>query len=195
MNRTRKGEIQRPGPRTRRGRSAVVLAALAGLLILAAASCKSSSTSTTEATINVANNSGATVNVYLDGTLKLTLTDAGNSTIENVGAGTRLIEIYTSDSGLLILSKSLTVEVGGNYAVVAEGVGSLRISNAYGEILSIYQDGSYLGDIGDQISLVITKIRFGGHTYEARQRGGTTAVASTTFQVTDASEHSWLIAK
>lgn len=172
------------------------MATLSGILILSLAGCKGSTTpSSTTSTIVVNNNCGATIMVYVDGTLKATIDDEAYATIDNVAEGSRLVEAKKADTGLLLTSSTLTIKVSTTTSMTVEGIAILHVTNQYGEILSIFQDTAYVGDIGDQITQNLSKVKFGTHTYEAKKKTDATVVATITFDVTDILEYSWTITK
>jgi hypothetical protein len=175
------------------GRSgAALLAAMAGLFWLSAVSCKSPTSSTT-ATITVINSCGAAIILYLDGTMKATVENGSSDTLEGVSVGSHLIEAKKSDTGVLVSSKTLTVAAGAALSVTIQGPASLRVTNQYGELLSIYEDGNYLGDIGDQITQTILNITFASHVFTAETKTSTTVVATLTINVTDVATYTWTI--
>ncbi|MDH4271116.1 MAG: hypothetical protein OEW18_03970 [Candidatus Aminicenantes bacterium] len=175
---------------------AVVLIALAGILTLLGVSCKSNSSAETGlSSITVTNKCGLKIEVYLDETIRLTLDDLANGTIDNVSLGTHLLEAKKAEGGMEILSMSLTTEADVMYNVTVEGLAKLHVTNQYGEILSIYADDDYLGDIGDQITQTVHKVRFGTHKYEAKTKTDGTVVATITIDVTEPIEYTWVIKK
>lgn len=162
--------------------------------MLASAGCKSAtSPESTLSSIVVYNYCGATVTPYLDGTAQAEIGNGGSATIGSVTAGSRLIEVKKTDDGLLILTKTLDIAASSTAYVTVEGGASVRVTNQYGEILSIYGDNFYVGDIGDQITQRILKVTFGTHVYQAKKKSDATVVAELTIDVTDLSEHVWTI--
>ena len=175
---------------------ASLLVALAGVLTLLGTGCKSNESADAGlSSILVTNKCGLKIEVYLDGALSLTLDDLANGSISNVSIGTHLLEAKKAEGGMMILSASLTTEAGVMYNVTVEGLAKLQVTNQYGEILSIYVDEDYLGDIGDQITQTIHKVRFGSHKYEAKKKNSDTAVASITIDVTEGIEYVWVITR
>jgi hypothetical protein len=171
-----------------------LVAAGSCFFMLASPGCKSTtSPEDTLSSIVVYNYCGATVTPYLDGIAQPDIGHTGNATIGNVAAGSRLIEIKKTDDGLLILTKTLDIAASSTVSLTVEGVVLVHVTNQYGEILSIYDGDSYVGDIGDQISQTIRKVTFGTHVYQAKKKSDATVVAELTIEVTDLSEHVWTI--
>lgn len=171
---------------------AALMAAILGLFWLPSVSCKSPTTSTT-ATITVINSCGAAFILYLDGTMKATVESGSSDTLEGVTVGTHVVEAKKSDTGVLVGSKTVTVTAGAAASVTIPGPASLQVSNQYGELLSVYQDGDYLGDIGNQITQTVLNITFGSHVFTAETKTSTTVVATTTVNVTDVATYTWTI--
>jgi hypothetical protein len=171
------------------------MAALAGLLWLSAVSCKSTTSSDTAATITITNSCGATIVVYLDGTSRATIANGSSDTIESVTVGSHLLEVKTSGTGLLLRSETLTITASSSTSVTVLGAASLRVTNQYGEILRIYVDAAYLGDIGDQLTQTIPHLTFGSHVFTAYPKTEATEVATITINVTDVTEYTWTITK
>lgn len=171
------------------------MAVVSGLLLLAVIGCKSSTTPDTTSTITISNGCGAKVDVYLDGTLKVTIENIVQGTISNVIAGSHLLEAKTSDTGVLVASITLTILASTTTSVSLYGPASVSITNLYGEILGIYVDDIWAGDIGDQITQTLNHITFGSHVLTAKTKTDGTVAATTTLNVTDAIEYAWTITK
>lgn len=178
-----------PGRRTAAG-------ALSGILVLFLIGCKSASGPTSTVTsVLIANQCGATVDIYMDGTSKFTLADGANNLIENVSQGSHLFEAKKSDNGNLVYSSTLNILTGSSYSIAVSGAASVLITNRYGEILKIYVNDAYLGDIGDQASQTAARVRFGSYKYSASRKSDGTAVATTNIDVTEVKEYGWIITK
>jgi hypothetical protein len=176
------------------GRPGVTLmAVVSGLLLLAVIGCKSPTTTDTTSTITITNGCGAKVDVYLDGTLKVTIEKAIQGTVSNVIAGSHLIEAKTSDTGVLVASITLTIKASTNTSVSLYGPASVSITNLYGEILGIYLDDIWVGDIGDQITQTLNRITLGSHVLTAKKKTDGTVAATVTINVTDAIVYTWTI--
>jgi hypothetical protein len=173
---------------------AIVPVALATIMSLPAAGCKGSTTpESTVSQITVTNSCGAKIDIFLDGASQASIDDGSSYTIGSVTPGTRLLEVKKSDNGIVLLSTTITVAANLTYSVTVTGVARLTVTNHYGEILSIYVDAAYLGDIGDQLTQTIQKVRFGVHNLEAYKKSDGTIAATTSIEVTDAIEYTWVI--
>jgi hypothetical protein len=173
---------------------AAALLALALLLSLSTAGCKGSTAPEgAVGQITVTNSCGATIDIFLDGARKATIDDGSYYTADSVTPGTHQLEVQKSDNGAVLISTALTVAANAIYSLTVEGVARLTITNHYGEILSIYVDDVYLGDIGDQLTQTVRKVRFGAHDLEAHRKSDDTVVATTSIDVEEAIEYTWVI--
>jgi len=174
---------------------AFAVLAAAAVLSLASAGCKSSSSTTpsTLATIVVTNVCGATVIIYTDGVEKTTLDTATLATLSSVPPGNRLLESKNSDDWFVVYSQTLAITPSTVNYVTIRGGASVHVTNLSGQILRIYEGGSLIGDIGDQITLTISRVAFGSHTYQAQKPSDATVVSEFTIDVTDFSQFTWTI--
>jgi hypothetical protein len=171
------------------------MALLSGLLLLAVIGCKSTTTTDTTSSINVTNSCGAKVDIYLDGLKKATIDIDLQATISGIVAGSHLLEAKTTDTGILVTSLTLTIKASATTSLSIDGPASVRITNLYGEILGIYVDDNWAGDIGDQITQTLHFITFGSHVFTAKKKTDATVAATVTITVTDAVEYTWTITK
>jgi len=171
------------------------MAVVSGLLLLNVIGCKSSTTTDTTSSIIVTNACGAKVDLYLDGTSKATIDIGAEATISGVVAGSHLLEAKTSDTGILVTSLTLTIKASTSASLSIDGPASVRITNLYGEILGIYADDNWAGDIGDQITQTLHFITFGAHVFTAKTKTDGTVAATFTITVTDVIEYTWTITK
>jgi len=176
------------------GRALAALAA-AALLSLTAAGCKhsSSTTASTLSSIIITNVCGADVKLYSDGVEKTTLVSGDVATLSSVPPGQRLLEAKKADDGFAVYSQMLTILPSTANYVTIRGGASVHVTNLYGQILRIYDGTSLVGDIGDQITLTMSKVAFGSHTYQAQKLSDGTVVAEFTIEVTDFSQFTWTI--
>jgi hypothetical protein len=175
---------------------AAVAGALSGILLLSLMGCKSASSPTSVASsVLIANQCGATVDIFMDGTSKFTIADGASNSVENVSQGSYLFEAKKSDNGNLVYSTTLDVQAGASYSLSVSGAATVLITNRYGEILKIYANDVYLGDIGDQVSQTVSRVRFGSYKYSASRKSDGTVVATTSIDVTEVKEYGWVITK
>jgi hypothetical protein len=179
----------------KRGKALFAAVAAASVILeLVSAGCKDSTgPESTLSSILVTNVCGAAVITYLDGTQKATIENTAQASIDNVAAGSRLLEAKKADDGLLVLTTTITIQASTTTYVTVGGPASVVVTNQYGEVLSIYEDDKYVGDIGDQITQTILHIPFGTHVFQAKKRSDGTVAAELTIIVNDLSDHTWII--
>jgi hypothetical protein len=183
-----------PIPKRRHHLGTVVAVALAGCGLVLVGGCKSSTSPETVAqSITVQNSCGATIEVFLDGTLELTVEAATSGTLSDISVGSHLIEARKEETEIILYSETLDFVAGQTYSITIEGQASMRITNDTADILSIYVDSAFLGDIGPGLSQVVHRVSFGEYSLEAKKRSDGTSVATTTIEVTDIMEYDWTI--
>lgn len=176
-------------------RAFAALAAAAAVLALASAGCQNNTTAPTSpyGTFVLINACGAQVKAYVDGTEKATIETEAQVTVTNVLPGSRQLEIKKASDGLSIFNETLTIAANTVNYVSVRGIGTVQVTNLYGEVLSIYDGDAYIGDIGDQLTQTITRIDFGTHTYKAMKRSDGTKVAEVAIDIEDFTAHVWTI--
>jgi hypothetical protein len=193
---TGKSEMRMLRPKKPRRKVAAVAGALSGILCLSLMGCKKASTTTSVATsVLIANQCGVTVAITMDGVSEFAIADGASDSVENVSQGSHLFEAKKSDTGDLVYSTTLDTLVGTSYTLTVPGPATVLITNRYGEILKIYVDDVYLGDIGDQVSQTVSRVRFGSYKYSASRKSDAKVVATTTVAVTEVKEYGWVITK
>jgi hypothetical protein len=139
------------------------------------------------------NRTGGTIDVFMDGIFRLTLEDDTNETIPAVTPGTHLFEARLSGTDIILYSASLELGEDVEYYLWIEGPATIEVTNEYGEILSIYMDFHYIGDIGLNITQSIRRVKLGTRELEAKKKTDGTVVATFTVEVTDGTDYSWTI--
>jgi uncharacterized spore protein YtfJ len=181
------------GLRKRRSLPALAIA----LVVLAAVSgsCKKNSTGpeTLTASVTFSNSCGADMDVFMDGTLQFTVANGQSETITDVLAGSHSFEVRKSDTAGVLYSDTFTVTGGAAYSVTVQGAATISVTNQYGQLLRIFQNNVYIGDIGDGLTQTISRVKFNTYTMEAKLKNEDTVVASTTIVVTDVQDYPWAI--
>lgn len=172
---------------------AAVLSVLAAVLGLALTGCKHTTTPATTSTIAIVNNCGAEIDVYMDGTLKSTVAVDAQGVIANVTAASHLLEAKLKGTSDLVTSKTLTTTAGVDATFTVDGQAVLRITNNFPDVLNIYANLTYTGDIGPGLTQSIDKVKFGTYTMLAIKRGDGTQAATTTIAVTTVQTYDWVI--
>ncbi len=172
---------------------AAVLAVLTAVLGLSLAGCKHTTTENLTSTITIVNNCGADVDVYMDGALKSTVADAADGTIANVTAGSRLLEAKLKGTSDLVYSQTMTITAGTAVTFTVNGQAVVRITNNFPEILKIYMNAIYTGDIGPGLTQSIDRVKFGTYNMLAWRRADDSEAATTTITVSAIQTYDWVI--
>ena len=174
----------------------LALAICMGTLALSWTGCKNPTAAEDEQPyITVQNGCGIALDIYMDGTFQFYLENNEYYNIENVAAGSHLLEAKKKDTNILV--KSITVETtaDNSYTWTITSRAILKVTNNYGETLDIYGDGNYYTDLTDQTDAVFSSVSYGEHLIQAKKTGGTTVVASITIDVTEDITYTWVIQK
>ncbi len=172
-------------------------AALLGFFALSFMNCKSPESPDGDLTgrIIAANDCGATVDIYMDGVFKLFLDDKTKFDVASVNLGSYFLEAKLKDTETVVRAATIDVVASAEFYFIIEGPSTLSITNQYGEILKIYMDEEYLGDIGSDLTQTVRKFRFGTHELEAKRRSDGETVASASIEVNEIKEYTWTIVK
>lgn len=167
-----------------------------GILALSLTGCQNptSPDEETQPYITVRNSSGIALDIYMDGTFRFSLENDTYDYIENVTPGTHLLEAKKKDTDSLVKSMTAEISEDFSYTWTITSNATLKITNNYGETLDIYGDGQFKSEIADQAEITLN-IPYGEHLLEAKERGGSTVVASTTIEIDEDIIYPWVIRK
>jgi hypothetical protein len=185
--------VRRPGRAAGRlGTAGLVV--LLGIALSVVPACKDSTTpGLTIGSILIYNYCGATVDIYLDGLFRTQILSNSYDSIDDVSPGSRGIEAFLEGTQTLVSEKTYEVEAGVQYTFYVYGGATILVTNQFGEILKIYMDDTYVGDIGDNLSQTIYLVPFGTRALVAKKRIDDTEVATTSIDVQDVIEYTWVI--
>ena len=139
------------------------------------------------------NNSGAAVDVYLDGTLKISIEAWLTGTITRVSNGTHLFDVKQKGTDVLVETVSITITENNEYTWYIDGPSSIKITNNYGQTLQLYSGNNYMGDLSDKETQSITEVPFGEHYLTAVKLSDQVVAATITITVTEVKEYVWVI--
>ena len=177
----------------RRMIGAGALSVLTAVLGLSLTGCKHTTTETLASSITITNNCGAEIDVYMDGALKSTVAVDGQGSIADVTPASHLLEAKLKGTSDLVYSQTLTITAGTITTFTVNGQAVLRITNNFPDILKIYANAIYLGDIGPGLVQSISRVKFGTYAMLAFKRADLTEVASTSIGVTAVQTYDWVI--
>ena len=163
---------------------------LAGILCFSSIQCKKN---VLQANVIIDNQCGVRVDVFLDGVYKFSLDYQANNEIENVELGTHVFTAQVAGTQNVVATITFNVSAYNDFLWAIETSASIVISNLYGESLSIYADGGYVGELADQQTETMPKVPFGDHQLEAQKSSDGTTVATLLISVNENKEYNWNI--
>jgi hypothetical protein len=183
--------------------SSIGILVLIGILILSLISCESifgpSSEETTEededeeARIIVYNNYGEALNIYLDGEFQFLLGHKGDKKIHNVSLNEHELEAKRPNTNTTVDSETIDVTSYTDYTWTIDDPPDINVSNQYGKTLKIYMDDIYQFDLVDEEDRWIIDVSFGEHFLKAIKTATGQEVASTTIDIEENKDYSWVI--
>ena len=168
-----------------------------GIFLLASTACRNVTTPddlTEEIIITVQNDCGIAVDIYMDKNFQFKIEYSESNTINNVSLGLHEFEAKKKGTETLLSYLQVDIYEKTNYTWTILSEASLHVTNAYGETLSIYEEGELLSDIGAQGTLVIENILYGEHLFRATTSDGT-EVASLSLVMDENKPYLWTINK
>lgn len=169
---------------------------LLSIFLFASISCKSPYDPEAEKiNVYVYNECGVALDIFMDGNFQFSVEFSNSDVIENVTEGLHVFEAKKKGTDELITSDSIEITPGRNYEWRIRSLASLKVTNEYGETLSIYANDTYLGDIDDQESQSVSNFPYGEYQLKALRTSDDTQVASTTINIVEDIEYLWTISK
>ena len=185
------------GPSGRRGRSvpASRVLALAFLLALSGAACKSPTSPDVEgeADIVVTNDYGEALDVSMDGVFRFTIGFKETIEIDNVTEEIHLLEARVKGTATLVDSEEIEVENLSDYAWTIDNPPDINVINQSGLGLRISLDGVVRFDLADEENRWIMDVPFGERFLKATRLSDGRDVASTTLRVEENTDYTWTI--
>ncbi len=175
---------------------AACLVITAGLLVVFLASgCKSptSPDSEGEADIIVTNDTGETVDIYLDGELEFWLTDKTSIEIDNVTLEEHVLKATRHGTDVEIESATIEIEEYIDYTWTVDDPPDINVTNAYGKGLQIYMDGVYQFDLADEEDRWILDVEYGERFVMAFCPEEGRQVASVSIRIEENTDYAWTI--
>ena len=144
--------------------------------------------------INVINECGLAIDFFLNSVFTLTLDNGETGSVEDLEDGIYEIEARRKGTGELVGGETIEVWFNKIYTWHVRSSATVNITNNYGEMLSLWVDDIFLGDLGDQNSAIFDPIPYGDHKLEAKTSDGT-VVATITISVLVDITYEWTINK
>jgi hypothetical protein len=172
---------------------------LMAMLVFSFISCKSPESTTTAATtttvarIIVSNQSGFSLNIYMDGTFQFWMGNKGEAKITDVSLKEHKLEAYKEGTNTLYSSTTIDVVEKTDYTWTIDDPPDINVTNNYGQTLKIYMDDVYYFDLVDEENRWLIDVPFGERFLKATRASDNTEVASTTINVSENKDYSWTI--
>jgi hypothetical protein len=174
---------------------AACLVIMAGVLIFLASGCKSptSTDADGEADIIVTNETGETVDIYLDGEFKFWLADKTTIEIDNVTLEEHALKATRHGTDDEIESTTIEVEDYTDYTWTVDDPPDIKVTNSYGKTLQIYMDGVYQFDLTDEEDRWILDVEYGERFVMAFSPEEGRQVASVSITIDENMDYAWTI--
>ena len=147
-----------------------------------------------DAIIEVVNDCGLAIDVFLNGVIQFSLEYESTHSIEDLDDGEYELEARRRGTGEFVAGETLSVIFNRIYTWYVMSSANIKIINNYGETLSIYGDDIDLGEIEDQSDAIMEHVPYGDHKLEAKT-SDETIVATTTISVLFDLEYEWTITR
>jgi hypothetical protein len=166
---------------------------LIGIFVLTSICCKSPEEESSLANIDVSNECGVAIDVFMDGVFQFSLEYLAFNTIENVTLGVHTFRAKKKDTEFVVISEEFDVYSGGELLWTIKSPATLKVTNAYGETLSIYANAEYQRDLEDGESVTFEDVLYGEYQFDAIRTSDDTLVDSKYINVVQNQEYVWLI--
>jgi hypothetical protein len=174
-----------------------------GILVFLLASCESifgpkteasTSDETEEARIIIDNESGESLDIYMDGSFQFLIEDGDSKKIHNVSLGNEhKLEAKIPGTATVYDSETIDVTAYTDYTWTIGDLPDIKVTNKYGKTLKIYMDGNYQFNLVDDEDRWIMNVPYGEHFLKALKDSDNKEVASTTIDVNANKDYSWVI--
>jgi hypothetical protein len=172
---------------------------LMAMLVFSFISCKSPESTTTAATtttvarIIVSNQSGFSLQIYMDGAFQFWMGNEGEAKITDVSIKEHKMEAYREGTNTLYDSTTIDVVEKTDYTWTIDDPPDINVTNNYGQTLKIYMDNVYYFDLVDEENRWLIDVPWGERFLKATRASDNTEVASITISVDANKDYSWTI--
>ena len=146
-----------------------------------------------EARIIVYNNYGEALDIYMDGNFQFLLEHEDDEKIRYVSLDEHELEAKLANTNTVVDSEEIDVTDYVDYTWTIDDIPDINVINNYGKTLKIYMDGNYQFDLVDEENRWIIDVAFGEHFLKAIKAADGTEVASTTIDVDENKDYTWVI--
>jgi len=174
-------------------RTMIVILSLLGFFLFASTTCKSPEEESSLASIDVSNECGVAIDIFMDGVFQFALEYLAVNTIENVNLGVHDFVAKKMGSDFVVVSENFDIYSGGELVWTIKSPATLKVTNAYGQTVSIYANAEYQRDLEDQESITFEDVLYGEYQFDAIRTSDSLLVDSKYINVVENQEYVWLI--
>jgi|GEM_PF-865303 len=146
-----------------------------------------------EARIIIDNEYGESLDIYMDGTFQFLIGHTDTKKIRHVTKDEHDLEARIPGTSTVVDSTTIDVTSYTDYTWTIDDPPDINVTNYYGKTLKIYMDGNYQFDLVDKENRWIIDVAMGERHLKALKASDNKEVASTTIDVTENKDYSWVI--
>jgi len=170
---------------------------LLGILAVSSIACKNPAGPEGESNsiyVIILNVSGETVDIYLDGSFKVTVEHENTVTVWDIAAGNHIFEAKITGTDIVIQSSTVVLDAYKNYDWTVGNIPDINVINQYGETLEVYMDGDQIFTIEHEQNLWILEVSLGEYLLEAKKEiDDQVVVDSITIVIAEYKDYEWTI--
>ncbi|MFC2166075.1 hypothetical protein ACFLT2_13900 [Acidobacteriota bacterium] len=166
---------------------------LIGIFILTSICCKSPEDESSLANIDVSNECGVALDIFMDGVFQFVLEYQAVNTIANVTLGVHDFVAKKKDTDFVVVAENFDIYSGGELTWTIKSPATIRVTNAYGQTISIYVNAEYQLDLEDEEVVSFEDVLYGEYQFDALRTSDNALVDSKYFNVVENQQYVWLI--
>jgi hypothetical protein len=186
------GEVYMKECNNANGLMRIVTLSLVGISLIASFNCKSPEEESL-AQIDVSNECGVAIDVFMDGVFQFALDYLGVDTIPDVTLGIHDFMATKKDTDFVVVSESFDIYSGGDLVWTITSPATIKVTNASGQTVSIYANAEYQVDLDDQENITFEDVLYGEYQFDAVRTIDSRLVDSKYINVVENKEYIWLI--
>lgn len=168
------------------------------VLLFFMGSCKSpenpeEETTDDTANIEISNDFGEAMDIYMDGVFIFVIEFNETKTIEDVTIDTHQLIGYRVNTNIQLASLSIEITAAGDYAWYIDDPADINVQNYSGYDLSISMDDVFMFNLADEEDRWILDVTHEKHYLKANKISDGSEYASITIEVTENQDYSWTI--
>ena len=145
------------------------------------------------ASIEITNDFGEAMDIYMDGIFIFVIDYNESKTIEDVSIGSHQLIGYRVNTTIQLASLKIEVTSSSDYIWFIDDPADIKVQNYSGYNLSIYMDDDFMFNLADEEDRWILDVTHEKHYLKANKISDGSEYASITIEVTENKDYSWLI--